>query len=74
MTNQALLTTADLRQILGVSREGIRILRETQGLPHITLGDRTIRYDRDAVQTWLESRTTGAQAAPGKDICHATDH
>ncbi len=49
------LTTAEITKILSVGRARIYQLRR-EGLPHIKLGYKTIRYDRAAFHEWLNNR------------------
>jgi excisionase family DNA binding protein len=48
-----MLTAEEMEQQLNISRTTLYRLRK-QGLPHIKVGHKTIRYDLVAVLKWLE--------------------
>jgi excisionase family DNA binding protein len=48
-----MLTAEELQQQLNISRSTLYRLRK-EGLPHIQVGYRTIRYDLVEVMSWLE--------------------
>lgn len=48
-----MLTAEELQQELNISRSTLYRLRK-QGLPHVQVGYRTIRYDLVEVMNWLE--------------------
>jgi excisionase family DNA binding protein len=50
-----LLTTEELAQMLKVSTRTLIRWRK-EGLPHIQVGYRTIRYDLNEVMKWIENR------------------
>lgn len=58
-TQRELLSPAQASQLLGVGIETLRRWRRTgTGPPARRLGPRLVRYDRDAVLAWLETRET----------------
>lgn len=50
------LTSEELQKYLNISRTTLWRLRK-EGLPHKKLGHKTIRYDLEEVEKWLEERT-----------------
>ena len=53
-----LLTDAEVRDLLGVSRTTVWRLRTRKGLPFLRIGSE-IRYDPDALQSWVEQQSRG---------------
>jgi excisionase family DNA binding protein len=58
-SGRRLLSASELAEALGVSRRWIYLQVEEHSLPAYRLG-RSLRFDPDAVYTWLESRRIGA--------------
>lgn len=52
-----LLNITEVCQLLGLSRTKVHILIKSEGLPVIRFG-RAIRISPDALQRWLDSRTS----------------
>ena len=54
---EPLLTAADVASILSVRPKRVYEL----GIPAVRLSEKTLRWRRSAVQTWLDQRTEGGQ-------------
>ena len=52
---EPLLTAAEVAQVLGVRPKRVYEL----GIPAVRLSEKTLRWRRSAVQTWLDERTEG---------------
>ncbi|APT59215.1 hypothetical protein RGI145_08600 [Roseomonas gilardii] len=53
-----LLREAQVAELLGLSRDGLRRLRiRGSGPPYIRLGDLKVAYRREDIEAWLNSRT-----------------
>jgi excisionase family DNA binding protein len=50
-----LLTAEELQKHLNISRTTLWRLRK-EGLPHTKIGHKTIRYDLEEVEKWLEEQ------------------
>jgi excisionase family DNA binding protein len=50
-----MLTAEELQQQLNISRSTLYRLRK-EGLPHVQVGYRTIRYELPAVLRWLKDK------------------
>ncbi|PCJ15845.1 MAG: hypothetical protein COB02_17650 [Candidatus Cloacimonadota bacterium] len=61
-SNIELLTTKELMDWLKVKRNTIYQLRKDENLPTIKLG-RTIRFDKNAIVTWLQERQVSGEEA-----------
>jgi excisionase family DNA binding protein len=57
LPNPLLLNITQVCQLLGLSRSKVHILIKLEGLPIIRFG-RAIRVSPDALQRWLDSRTS----------------
>src|SRR4051812_34353796 len=56
---EPLLTADDAAKLLGVSRTGIYELVRSRGLPHIRVGERSLRFTRDGLADWCERNSYG---------------
>jgi excisionase family DNA binding protein len=56
----SLLTARAVAEVLGVSSETVLRWTRRGDLPAIRLPGGAIRFDRDALDRWLEQRATGA--------------
>lgn len=63
-SQQRLLTAGDVARHLGVSTRWIYGQVDEHQMPAYRLGDRALRFDLDAVTTWLESRKIGTWSQP----------
>lgn len=54
------LTTDDVAKLLRVSKPTVRKAVAKQGLPAIRLGEKVLRFERRAVEAWLEEQQKGA--------------
>lgn len=53
-----LLREAQVAELLGLSRDGLRRLRiRGGGPPYIRLGDLKVAYRREDIEAWIKSRT-----------------
>ena len=52
---EPLLTAAEVAKVLGVRPKRVYEL----GIPAVRLAEKTLRWRRSAVQTWLDARTEG---------------
>jgi excisionase family DNA binding protein len=59
------LTPAELAELLSVSKPTAMKLARTQGLPMVQLGPRVYRFERAAVEAWLEARRVAQQRKAG---------
>ena len=58
MTSDALLTTEQVAEMLGMSTDAVRMKRyRGDGPAFIRLGHSSIRYRASAVDAWLDTRT-----------------
>ena len=54
---QTIVRPGPLMEELGVTRHGLKIMRERKGFPDpIQLGERSVGYLREEVDAWLEAR------------------
>lgn len=52
-----LLPPAETAEMLGVTEQTLtEWRRHGHGPPYVKLGHRTVRYDREALEAWLEAR------------------
>jgi phage terminase Nu1 subunit (DNA packaging protein) len=50
-----LINTKELTRLLGVKEKKIRQLRK-EGMPHLVVGEHTLRYDFEGIKEWLRTR------------------
>ena len=50
----ALLTYEQLSEKLGMAKTALYKMVERQQIPHFRLGQRTVRFDEDKIDAWLE--------------------
>lgn len=64
MPNDLLLTEAQAAEILNVEPGTLSVWRCTKryNIPFVKVG-RSVRYSRKALQDWIDSRTSGGEAA-----------
>lgn len=61
---QTIIRPGPLMKELGVTRHGLKIMRDRKGFPEpIQLGERSVGYIRDEVDAWLEARKAERDAA-----------
>lgn len=65
MSASRYLTPAELAELLSVSKPTAMKLARTQGLPMVQLGPRVYRFERAAVESWLEARRLEQQRKVG---------
>lgn len=65
MTPSRYLKPADLAALLQVSKPTAMKLARTEGLPMVQLGPRVYRFERAAVEAWIEERRTAQQRKAG---------
>lgn len=56
---EPLLTAAEAADLLGVPRSTLYELVRSQGLPHVRLGRRCLRFTRTGLGTWVERHSYG---------------
>jgi excisionase family DNA binding protein len=61
----SLLTANEVAVILKVSKARVYELARTGSLPSITLGQRQLRFDQEALQRWLNSAVTESANVKG---------
>lgn len=59
-----LLTYGDVAKKLGVSSAVVRKWVERKLIPHLRLGDRTVRFDEKDLDDWIKARSVAA-SGPG---------
>lgn len=59
------LTPAEVAELLSVSKPTAMKLARTQGLPMVQLAPRVYRFERAAVEAWLEARRAEQQRKAG---------
>ncbi len=65
---QAMLTTTQAADVLGLSPRTLEQLRVKGGGPdYFALGKRAIRYQRHALNTWLNARRRKSTSDPGPE-------
>lgn len=62
------LTTVQVAELLGVSRRSIPTLIARDELPVRRIGERTLRFERDAVVAWLQTRAERPRAHAGRHL------
>jgi len=60
MSDEKLLTIDELMAWLKIGRSKVFELMREQGLPHIDMGPRTLRFDAKDVAEWLEKQKQSA--------------
>lgn len=48
-------------EYLGVNAKTLRVLVCRKRIPHVRLGPRTVRFDREALEAWLTRHSVPAQ-------------
>jgi predicted DNA-binding transcriptional regulator AlpA len=54
--NHNLITTKEICQRLGRTRQAIQLMRTQDGMPHVKLGYRTVYYDWKDIVKWLKEK------------------
>lgn len=62
--NTGMFTVADVARWLSVSEQTVRKLASEDEIPHVRLPSGALRFDREQLQEWIDSRTRGAQRGP----------
>jgi len=65
VTEPRYLKPAEVAALLNVSKPTAMKLARTEGLPMVQLGPRVYRFDRAAVEAWVEKRRTAQQRKAG---------
>jgi excisionase family DNA binding protein len=60
---EPLLDAGEAARLLRVPRSTLYELVRTRGLPHVRIGDRGLRFTRQALETWVMENTYGTQRA-----------
>ena len=63
MEVKPLLSAADVAALLDVKIGTVYAWTEQGRLPHVRLGRRAVRFDRDEILAWIESQRVPAEAA-----------
>lgn len=56
-TAPILLSAREAARLLNVSERTLFSWRATEGLPHVRIGSRCVRYPAEGLRRWAESRT-----------------
>ncbi len=53
------IKTKDVAERLGVSPQTIRNMVNDNRIPHVRVTDSMVRFEPDAIETWIEQRRQG---------------
>ncbi|MGA1354446.1 MAG: helix-turn-helix domain-containing protein [Candidatus Limnocylindrus sp.] len=53
-----LLNAKQIADFLGISTDKVYVLVREAGMPHLRLGPRLLRFDREAVRSWASQRVS----------------
>lgn len=59
MTQKRFLSIIELAEFLGIPRLTIYQWIHQRKIPHIKLGHKTVRFDREQIERWLEEKKVG---------------
>lgn len=68
MKNPEILTVEEVAEVLKVSRTTIFRWKTNEGLPYLKIGDRTLRFDREAVLKWAKEQAILSPEAKEPEI------
>ena len=57
-----LYNIAQTAQLLGIGRDAVYELIKRDELPHVRLGERTVRVPRPLLEEWIRSRARGGRS------------
>ena len=53
-----LLNAKQIAEFLGISKDKVYVLVREAGMPHLRLGPRLLRFDREAVRSWASQQVS----------------
>ena len=59
---QKLLTAKQAADVLVISPRKLWALTASREIPHVRLGERTVRYKASALADWIDSKTVSVQS------------